>query len=178
MENELSFERKISFEPLMISLFLGAMVAAIFYSIFPKYPLIGVMLGLVSFILEVGLVYPRYLSNSYGYWKINDQGIYYYDYSTWSKCMRAIFLPSQEKFQKLSFSNIKNFSIIDGKSIMNTQEPLGGSLRAPLARKIHCLVIETNHQKIKLNCAWTAAGIPTTSADIKKIVTLINSKMS
>jgi len=60
---------------------------------------------------------------------------------------------------------------------MNTQHPLGGSLKAPLARRIHCLVIETNHQQIRLNCAWTSAGLPTTAADIKEIVKMINSKM-
>jgi len=177
MENELSFERKISFEPLLISIFLGAMVAAIIYSIFPRYPLIGVICGLVAFILEALLIYPRYLSNSYGYWKITDNGIYYYDYSTWQKRIKAIFLPSHEKFKKLTFDNIKKFSVVDGKSIMNTQHPLGGSLKAPLARRIHCLVIETNHQQIRLNCAWTSAGLPTTAADIKEIVKMINSRM-
>lgn len=177
MEKELSFERKISFEPLLISIFFGVIVATIGYSMFPKYPLIGIFVGVLAFLLESTLIYPRYLSNSYGYWKIDDKGIYYYDYSTWTKRIQAIFLPSHEKFRIVPFSAIKNFSVVDGKSIMNTQEPLGGSLTAPLARKIHCFVIETNHQKVRLNCAWKSSGIPTTQEDIRNVVQYINSKM-
>ncbi|KRN99255.1 hypothetical protein [Companilactobacillus kimchiensis] len=177
MENELSFERKISFEPLLISIFFGIIVATIMYSMFPKFPLIGLICGMAAFVLESMLIYPRYLSKSYGYWKIDNQGIYYYDYSTWIKRIRAIFLPANEKVREIPFSNIKTFSVVDGKSIMNTQHPLGGSLKAPLARKIHCFVIETNHQKVRLNCAWKTSGIPTTPADINRIVTLINSRI-
>lgn len=177
MEKELSFERKISFEPLLISIFLGIMVAAIVYSLFPKYPLIGIVLGVVAFVLESMLIYPRYLSSYYGYWKIDDKGIYYYDYSTWTKRIQAIFMPEHERFRIMPFSDIKRFSVVDGKSIMNTQHPLGGSLKAPLARKIHCFVIATDHQEVRLNCAWKSSGIPTTQTDIKKIVSYIDSKI-
>lgn len=177
MENELSFERKISFEPLLISIFLGVVIATIFYSIFPKYPLISLILGILAFVSESTVIYPKYLSKSYGYWKIDDQGVYYYDYSTWEKRVLAIFLPKREKVIKMPFADIKNFSIVDGKSIMNTQYPLGGSLGVPLTRRINCLVIRTGHRQVRLNCAWKSSGIPTTADDIKKIVEFIDSKM-
>ncbi|MQS75721.1 hypothetical protein [Companilactobacillus halodurans] len=178
MENKLSFERKISFEPLLISIFLGITIAAIAYSIFSKYPLIWIICGLIAFGIESMLIYPKYLLNSYGYWRIEDKGIYYYDYGTWNKKIQAIFFPSREKPVELLFGNINGFSIIDGKSIMNTQYPLGGTLRAPLARRIHYLVLETNQGQIKLNCAWKANGIPTTQDDIREIVELMNLRIS
>lgn len=177
MEKELSFARKINFEPLLISIFFGMIVATIVYSIFPKNPLIWSVCGILAFVLESMLFYPKYLSNSYGYWKIDNQGIYYYDYSTWKKRIIAIFLPIRERPIELPFSAIQTFSIVDGKSIMNTQYPLGGTLKAPLARTIHYLVIETDHRELKLNCAWKASGIPTTSEDIDKVVEMINSKI-
>lgn len=177
MENELSFARKINFEPLLLSAFFGIVISTIVYSILPKYPSAWILCGVLAFILESMLIYPRSLSNFYGYWKINDRGIYYYDYSTWEKRILAIFLPGHEKITELPFSDIKAFSVIDGKSIMNTQYPLGGALKAPLARKIHYLVIETNNREIKLNFAWKSTGIPTTSTDIDKVVELLNSKI-
>lgn len=177
MENELSFARKINFEPLLLSIFFGMIVATIIYSIFPQYPLIWSVSGILAFIFESMLIYPKSLSNSFGYWKIDDQGIYYYDYSTWKKRIAAIFLPSFEKPLELPFSAIEAFSIVDGKSIMDTQNPLGGRLNAPLARKIHYLVIKTNHRELKLNCAWKTSGIPTTPADIDKVVELLNAKV-
>lgn len=177
MEKELSFERKISFKPLLISIFLGIMVATIICSLFPKYPLIGIIFGVIAFGLESTLIYPRYLPSYYGYWKIGTKGIYYYDYGSWSKKIQAIFLPRQNKFCIIPFSDIKRFSIVDGKSIMNTQYPLGGSLNTPLARKINCLVIDTDQQTIRLNCAWKSSGIPTTQTDIKNVVSYINSRI-
>lgn len=177
MEKELSFARKINFEPLLISIFFGIVVGTITYSMFPNSPLIWTLCGILAFIVESMLIYPRYLSNSYGYWKIDNQGIYYYDYSTWKKKIRAIFLPSYEKPIAVPYSAIKAFSVVDGKSIMNTQYPLGGALNVPLARKIYYLVIRTSHHEVKLSCAWKASGIPTTTADIQKVVELLNSKL-
>lgn len=177
MEKQLSFARKISFAPLLISIFMGIIVTAIVYSIVPNSPSVWISFGILGFIVESLLIYPRYLADTYGYWKIDEQGIHYYDYSTWKKEVRAIFLPVREKPSKLSFADIKNFSVVDGKSIMNTQYPLGGTLKAPLARKIHYLVIQTNNDEVRLNCAWKTSGIPTTQDDIKRVVELINSKI-
>jgi hypothetical protein len=177
MENELSFERKISFGPLLISIFFGIVIGTIVYSIFPKFPLVGVILGILAFISESMVIYPKYLSKSYGYWKVDDQGIHYYDYSTWKKRVLAVFLPEHEKVIAVPFSDIQMFSVVDGKSIMNTQYPLGGALGVPLARKIHCLVIKTNQRQVRLSFAWKASGIPTTADDIKKVVEFINLKM-
>ncbi|HCD06908.1 MAG TPA: hypothetical protein DEQ50_01350 [Lactobacillus sp.] len=74
MENGLSFERKISFEPLLISIILGLVIGIIIWSIFPKYLLLGIILGIVSFILESLLIYPKYLSELYDYWYVDTQG--------------------------------------------------------------------------------------------------------
>lgn len=177
MEKELSFQRKISFGPLLTSIFFGILVGAIVYSILPNNPFIWIISGIIAFAIESMLIYPRYLVKTYGYWKIDKQGINYYDYSSWKKEVAAIFFPLQEKPTRLNFSDIKAFSVVDGKSIMNTQYPLGGSLKAPLARTIHCFVFKTNYDEIKLNCAWKTSGIPTTTDDIKKVVSMINSKI-
>jgi len=177
MEKELSFERKISFEPLLISIFFGIIVTTIIYSIFPNYPLIGIVSGCGAFAIESLLIYPRYLAKSYGYWRLDSIGIHYYDYSTWGRRIQAIFFPLRKGVLELPYSDIKTFSVVDDKSIMNTQNPLGGSLNMPMARKVYYLLIKTDHQEIRLNCAWKSSGLPMTATDIKKITELINSRM-
>lgn len=177
MENGLSFERKISFEPLLISIILGLVIGIIIWSIFPKYLLLGIILGIVSFILESLLIYPKYLSELYDYWYVDTQGVHYYDYSTWGKRVQAIFLPLWKKKCHLSFSKIRSVSVLDGKSIMNTQYPLGGTFKAPLTRKIHYLLLQTDQQQIRLRFAWRSSGIPTTDNDIKEIKKYIDKKI-
>ncbi|MFH5811724.1 hypothetical protein [Companilactobacillus sp. FL22-1] len=177
MEQELSFARKINFEPLLISIFFGIVVAAIIYSMVPQLPLIWIVCGILAFAIDSMLIYPVCLSDSYGYWKLDDQGIYYYDYSDWKKKIQAIFLPFAKKPIEVPYSAIRDFSIIEGKSILNSQYPLGGPLKVPLSRKIHYLVIQTDHSQIKLNCAWKSTGIPTTDDDIKRLVEIIKSKV-
>lgn len=177
LENKLSFERKISFEPLLTSIFLGIVVAIIVYSIFPKLLILSVVIGIIAFLTETLLIYPNYLINSYGYWQIGSKGIYYYDYSTWVKRIQAIYLPKYEKTSELPFSDIEKISIESGKSIMNTQNPSGGDLRTPLTRRISYFVIQTGDRNVKLNCAWRSTGIPITQSDIKDIFNLLNSKI-
>jgi len=176
MEKGLSFARKINFAPLLTSIFFGIIISTIVYSIFPQYPVIWIICGVLAFMIESMLIYPKHFNNTYGYWKIDDQGIHYYDYSTWQKRLYAIYFPLLEKPVEVPYSAIKTFSLIDGKSIMNTRYPLGGVLNTPQARKIHYLVIQTNQRKVKLSCAWKSSGIPTTSADIQKVNNFLNRK--
>ncbi|MFC6175650.1 hypothetical protein ACFQAV_02315 [Companilactobacillus huachuanensis] len=177
MEKELSFAKKINFEPLLISIFFGIILATIFYSIFPMYPLIGIVMGLLGFAFDSLLIYPKYLTKYYGYWKVDDHGIRYYDYGTWNKKVQAIFSPSSGRVVDVPYSSIKAFVVVDGQSIMNTQSSLGGALNKPLTRKIHYLIIQTNQRNVKLSFAWNSSGIPTTPTDIKNVVELINSKI-
>lgn len=177
MEKGLSFARKINFEPLLISIFFGIIVAVISYAIFPMYPLVWVAVGILAFAVESLLIYPKYFSNYYGYWKADDRGIHYYDYGTWSKKVQTIFSPASGKSVDVPYSAIKAFVVVDGQTIMNTQTTRGGAFNKPLTRKIQYLIVQTKYREVKLNCTWDSAGAPTTATDIKNVVELINSKI-
>lgn len=177
MKNEFSFAKKVSFKPLLMSLFFGFMVATISYSIFPTDPLIWVFLGLVAFLINSLVIYPVYWESYYGLWGIDHQGIFYYDYTTWQNKVAAIFLPFLQRPIRLSFTDIKSFSIVDGKNILNTDNISGGRLISPFNRKQHYLLLQAvNHPLIKLNLSWTTDGSVVTQEKINQTVQLLNSK--
>ena len=177
MEKGLSFARKINFEPLLISIFFGIVVATISYAIFPNYPLVWIAVGILAFAVESLLIYPKYLSNYYGYWNADGSGIHYSDYGTWNKKVQAIFSPLSRKTIDVPYSAIKTFVVVDGQTIMNTQNTRGGAFNRSLTRKVQYLIVQTHEREVKLNCAWNSAGTPTTATDIKNVVELINSKI-
>ncbi len=177
MDRELSFERKISFEPLLISIFFGSVVAIIVYTIFPMVPIFALIIGILVFGIDNLVIFPRSLEKFYDYWSIDKTGIYYSDYDTWSKQLLAIFLPMSRQLKRIPFEQIKSFAIVDGENIMNTQVPDGGKLNNPLARKTHYLIISTVNKKVCLHCAWTSDNLPVSADELKRLISFLNSKM-
>lgn len=177
MDRELNFERKISFEPLLISIFFGIVVAIIVYVIFPTMPIFALTGGILAFGIDSLVIFPKSLEKFYDYWSVDETGIYYSNYDTWSKQLLAIFWPAKKELQRISFEQIKSFAIVDGKTVMNTQNPVGGELNYPLARKTHCLIVSTDNKKICLRCAWTNDESPVSENELKRLISFLNSKM-
>lgn len=177
MKREFSFAKKVSFKPLLMSIFFGLVMATISYSIFPSYPTIWLVTGVIAFLIESLVIYPIYWPQVYGLWRIDHQGIFYYDYKNWQKRVAAIFLPFLQTPTRLSFTDIKSFSIVDGKSILNTDNISGGSLKPPFHRRQYYLLLKTvGHPLIKLNLSWTTDGSVVTKEKVDQTVQLLNSK--
>lgn len=177
MDREMSFERKINFEPLLISIFFGIVVTVIVYAIFPTMPIFAITGGILAFGVDSLVIFPKSLEKFYDYWSVDETGIYYSDYDTWSKQLVAVFLPMKKQLQKIPFDQIRSFALVDGKNIMNTQNPTGGELNYPLARKTHCLIVSTDNKKIQLRCTWTNDESKASENDIKSLISFLNSKI-
>lgn len=177
MDRELSFERKISFEPLLISIFFGIVVTFIVYAIFPMIPIFALTAGILAFGVDSLVIFPRSLVRFYDYWSIGETGIYYSDYDTWSKQLLAIFLPMNNRLKEIPFEQIRSFAIVDDRNIMNTQNPNGGKLNNSLVRKTHSLIVSTDNKNICLHCAWTSSNLPVSEKELRRLISFLNSKM-
>lgn len=177
MDRELNFERKISFEPLLISIFFGIVVTIIVYALFSTMPIFALVGGILAFGIDSLVIFPRSLEKFYDYWSVDETGIYYSDYDTWSKQLLAIFLPMSRQLKKLPFEQIRSFAIVDGKNIMNTQTSNGGKLNDSWVRKTHNLIVSTDNKNICLRCAWTSTNLPVSENELKKLISFLNSKM-
>jgi len=178
MENELNFAKKISFKPLLTCIFFGVMVGVIIYSTFTIKLSIGIIFGVLGFLVESLIIYPFYLSKLYGYWRMDSSGIYYYDYKNWRQKMLTIFLPIFKKQSKLEFSDIVACSLVGDGKILNTQSISGGDLKNPMVRQAYYLIINTRNQgEIQLNLNWKTADKAASAEDIKQAVTFIDARI-
>lgn len=173
METEFSFARKISFEPLLGSFFLGVAVGVVVISIFPNKPLMSTLCGIVAFLIDSMVIYPRSLKHFYNGWKINTKGIYYVDDGTWNKRIKLIYLPFVQQYKYLPLSQIRSFAVSDGKDIMNTQNIIGGPINHPLSRKERLLVVNTDQGQLVLNLSWDYKGDTVTDKKVNQIVSIL-----
>lgn len=101
---KLTFGRKISYRPMLISVFIGLIIGWFLYLI-AKSLVVSILFGLISFIVAVGL-YALNLTRSFGYWETTSTGIKYYDYSSASKSLKAILMPTGVDQKQLKFTDI------------------------------------------------------------------------
>ena len=109
---EKSFARKLNWKPLLNSLIFGAAICSFVYIIFRHDLTEGIIWGLIGFFIQSMVIYPRYLPSLYGQWKITEGNVSYYDYSTWTKRIKAIFLPLAKKQKAISFDDILSYSLV------------------------------------------------------------------
>lgn len=173
MENELRFARKISFKPLLGSIFLGIAVGVVIISIFPNEPLLSILCCVVAFLIDSTMIYPQSLKRFYGGWKINNRGIYYVDTETWGKKLKLIYLPLLQEYKFIPLSRIQAFSIIDGVSLMNSQSITGGTLNRPISRPERLLVVKTEHGQVYLNLSWDSKGKAVTDKKVNQTLAIL-----
>ncbi|GEO57952.1 hypothetical protein [Companilactobacillus bobalius] len=173
MENELRFARKISFKPLLGSIFLGVAVGVVIISIFPNEPLMSILCGTVAFLIDSMLIYPWSLKHFYGGWKITAKGIYYIDDGTWNKKVKLIYLPFLQQDKFIPLSEIQAFSIIDGVNLMNSHNIAGGTLNRPINRPEHLLIVETRQGQVTLNLSWNYKGEAVSDKKINQILAIL-----
>ena len=71
---EKSFARKISGKPLFNSLIFGAAIGTFIFIIFRQNYLAGIITGILAFLIQSIIIYPRNLPTLYGFWKITQTG--------------------------------------------------------------------------------------------------------
>lgn len=112
---EFTFGRKINYLPLVISLGIGIIISVFFYTFVNKME-ISILFGLLCFMVAVAL-YAIKLSDTYGYWHINDKQINYYDYRTMGKRIKAILFPFNSKLAVVDIKQVVAASLVIGKKI-------------------------------------------------------------
>lgn len=175
MENELRFAKKISFKPLLGSIFFGIAVSVVVISIFPNEPLMSILCGIVGFLIDSMLIYPWSLKHFYGGWTITTKGIYYVEDGTWNKKVRLIYLPFLQQDKFIPLSEIQSFSIIDGVNLMNSHNIIGGTLKQPINRSERLLIVETRQGQVTLNLSWNYKGETVTDKKVNQILAILKS---
>ncbi len=123
---DIEFGRRISYKPLLIILLVSILIGYFIYT-FSNQIAIAILFGVICFIVGP-LLYSINLSNLYGYWKIDENGIQYCDYSTFGKRMSAILFPFGSKESTIKFDEIESSSVFAGKGIQAPDWALGGVL--------------------------------------------------
>ncbi|MQS75730.1 hypothetical protein [Companilactobacillus halodurans] len=162
---EKRFARKLSFKPLFNSFVLGMAVGIFMYAIFGRSLVAGLIFGLIAFLILSVIVYPRSLPSLYGYWRVTDGNVYYYDYSTWTKRILAIFLPLTKKQEKVSFEDIESYSLIVNKNA-NKYVP-------------HYIVLKVDDgHDIALDVSWNLLKSGDPEKDVEWVVDFITNKLN
>lgn len=158
MSMKFEFSRKLSLRPLII----GAIAGFIFG--IAGWVIIGKQLALLLAVLVFGFVvlyfYPNTLEKTYGYWKVDKDGIYFYNYKNWLAKIHAVLCPLSFETTRIKFNDIKSVRIVHGKHILNSSDILGGSLYAPeaiftsLRTSYYLEVIMKDNKTIKLDLSY------------------------
>lgn len=162
---EKSFARKLNWKPLFNSLIFGAAIGTFIYILFDQNMAAGISFGVVAFLVQSLMIYPRYLPSLYGRWKITDGNVYYYDYNTWSKRIQAIFLPITKKQVAVSFDDIDSYALIVNKK---------NDKWVP-----HYIVLRVDNGKdVALDVSWNLHKSGAPEKDVEWVVDFFTSKLN
>ncbi|CAJ1182007.1 hypothetical protein CPR19088_GLDEOEPO_01561 [Companilactobacillus paralimentarius] len=145
--DKIEFGRKINYVPMTVSLVTGLVVGLLIY-IFTKIVLLAVILGITALVI-VALLYARSMTDFYGYWEVNDEGIRTYNYQNFSVRLQSVLLPFSESQFAFKFADIKSLTVVVGKGMNAPANILGGSFNAP--KKIMFHLPTPYYLELKLN---------------------------
>lgn len=163
---EINFARKISLQPLCESLISGVVVTVFCLLAFWGKISLSFLLGLGAFLIESALIYPTNLTMLYGNWHMDSSGVYFYDYQTFLAKLHAIFLPSFEQQQHLSFEQIKSIAVFSPSEVTY----LGKKPPVWIRKPYYIVLTSKAGQMIKLDLSWNLEGLPTTAEEIQQAV--------
>ncbi|CAJ1196950.1 hypothetical protein [Companilactobacillus nantensis] len=161
---ERSFARKLNWKPLFNSLIFGAAIGTFVYILLKRDIALGIMFGIIAFLIQSIVIYPRYLPSLYGCWKINEGSVSYYDYSTWSKRIKAIFLPVSKKQKSVSFENIMSYSLVVSK-------------KSDKWTPHYILLKLDNGHNVALDLSWNLLKSGAPGKDVEWVVDYITNKL-
>ncbi|WCG35070.1 hypothetical protein [Companilactobacillus farciminis] len=162
---EKSFARKLNWKPLLNSLIFGAAIGSFVYIIFRHDLTAGIIWDLIGFFIQSMVIYPRYLPSLYGQWKITEGNVSYYDYSTWTKRIKAIFLPLAKKQKAISFDDILSYSLVVTKK-SNKWTP-------------HYIILKVDDgHDVALDLSWNLLKSGAPQKDVEWVVDFITNKLN
>lgn len=129
MTTEWDFGRKLNLAPLLKGILIS-LVIGIALLVFGS-TVLALTLGLLAFCVTVFYVYPNTLERTYGYWKVDQSGIYYYDYRKWFTKVIAVLLPLNFALTKINFDDVTDLKIVQGTHVLNSSDVLGSAYYAP-----------------------------------------------
>lgn len=158
------FARKLNWKPLFNSLIFGTAIGTFIYILLKHDLLMGIVVGVIAFLIQSVIIYPRYLPSLYGCWKISEGSVSYYDYSTWTKRIQAIFLPVVKKQKSVSFDNIMSYSLVVSK-------------KADKWTPHYILLKLDNGHNVALDLSWNLLKSGEPGKDVEWVVDFITNKL-
>lgn len=162
---EKSFARKLNWIPLINSVIFGAAIGSFVFIILNGNIAAGIVCGVAAFLIQSMVIYPRYLPSLYGQWKITEGEVSYYDYSTWAKRIKAIFLPLVQKQKSVSFEDILSYSLVVSKQ-SNKWTP-------------HYILLQVDDgHDVALDLSWNLLKSGAPQKDVEWVVDFITTKLN
>lgn len=155
MIDTIEFGKRINHRPIIVSIILSFLAGSL--------GLIGnIKISIISFLgvlfLLVCIYFPSYLSVLFGHWQLEKHGVSYYKMNSYRDKLKMIFFPNNVDFQFISYSQIKNFKVVEENSqyTLNdllTIKPAKQSI-FPWLRKPFFLQLELNKSEVKLDLSF------------------------
>ncbi|APX71272.1 hypothetical protein M5C72_10945 [Companilactobacillus allii] len=111
----IKFGKKINYYPLLITLVISIFVGYLI-SITSNELKLGIIFGLVCLIVILS-IFTVNIDGNHSYWLVTEKGIYYYDYSKFTKRVAAILFPSFTNRLLITFTEINSISLVVGEGM-------------------------------------------------------------
>lgn len=143
MTDTIEFGKRVNRRPIFISLILSFLAGGLGL-------IVNIKLSIISFLVVLFLLicvyYPTYLPKLFGHWQLENHGISYYKMNSYRDKLKMILFPDSVDFQFISYSQIKEFKVIESSqtfSISNllTINPAKQSIWPWLRKKFYLHLI-------------------------------------
>ncbi|MQS98277.1 hypothetical protein FHL05_10460 [Lactobacillus halodurans] len=151
----MEFGKKINHRPIIVSLILSLIAGGL--GLIANFK-VSLALFFIMLFLCICVYFPIYLRDLFGHWQLENHGISYYKMDSYLDKLKMILFPKNVDFQFISYSQIKNFKVIEEDkdySLENllTIKPAKQSI-FPWSRKPFFLKLELNQSEIDLDLSY------------------------
>lgn len=156
MVNMLTFGKKISFRPLLISLIFFFLFGFLFWGVISslfgdKFIFLGWLIGAAMFLLVAGLYYPNVIKYEFNYFEITDKQINYYDLSSWWKRFKLVLFGRNIAMKSIDLKAIKSASLIGQKDFQKMPPSLTFPLYLTFSSGINAMIQNPCKLELKLS---------------------------
>lgn len=155
MTDTIEFGKRINNRPILISFILSFIAGGLGLIANIK---VSILSFLAVLFLLVCIYFPLNLPNLFGHWQLENHGFSYYKMNSYWEKIKFVLLPRQVDFQFISFSQIKDFEVIEQNEHFTladilTINPAKQSI-FPWLRKPFYLKLKLNKSHVNLNIAY------------------------
>lgn len=155
MTDTIEFGKRINHRPIIVSLLVSFFFGGLGLIVNIKVAIISFLL--VLFLL-VCIYFPLNLPLLFGHWQLENHGISYYKMNSYRDKIKMILFPNQTDFQFISYSQIKNFQVIEEEKQYSVNDILtinpAKQSFLPWLRKPFFLELEMNHAETNLDLSF------------------------